>query len=441
MFLVSAMLTAVVAAGQPVRPEVEVLAEGPGWLSASFSPGCDKIAGIQRLDPERRGQDVHWKIAIWSLPDDEGASQRAVENREEERRNVAPVARAVGRHPTEMVDLNDCKHPCRVCFAPDGRVAVLALESRGNGYMIRGPRATLNRAATEDEARVAKAAGRRISPFCRFVILFLNSANLQEESRWVDGDLHGTDGLHAKLFWFPEAKTAINFSHDAVRLLDDSTGEEFERLMFDQDSRNDPWGISSSGDARVIPPNGRTGLIVATSRHRHAIWKLSADRKVTKIAEVAHPGMAAAAAISPSGRFLALAAMPANYKWGRKAPDEDPWNGESAIEIWQVESQKVSKALTYDGKSVFELQFSPDGKRLAAVGSDMAMVVWDVATGEQLLRRSLDGVGYIVQFSNDGSQLLTAANLAGDNKGTRICVWDVGQMLKSGKSSPKRPKL
>src|SRR5262245_39360961 len=61
----------------------------------------------------------------------------------------------------------------------------------------------------------------------------------------------------------------------------------------------------------------------------------------------------------------------------------------------------------------------PDGKRLATAGDDVAIHVWDVATGQQLLTlRGHTGTVESIAFSPDGKRLVSAG---GD--GT-VRVWD-----------------
>jgi WD40 repeat protein len=65
--------------------------------------------------------------------------------------------------------------------------------------------------------------------------------------------------------------------------------------------------------------------------------------------------------------------------------------------------------LKTDADSITAVAFSPDGKRLAAVGRDWKVRVWDVATAKELWAAKSDAryTGSIV-FSPDGKQLLTA---------------------------------
>ena len=262
---------------------------------------------------------------------------------------------------------------------------------------------------------------------------------------WVNDNLgdHGTGGhgtTFGNLFWFAPAKSVVHFTHDGVRLLDEATGEEFERQTFKRDRREDRWG-SCGGDARVGRTNGSNLMIVAISRHRYGVWELDAHRKVTKNFETVHPGLAGACAISPMGGVLALGAASENYEWGRTPPSVfDADQREWPLELWKVETRKPYVSLHGHEGGAYDVDFAPDGKLLASVSWDRTMIVWDATTGGMLLRRPLDGLWHFVQFSRDGQHLLTVSHLADARKGVRICVWNVDRMLQADRAGAGRVK-
>src|SRR6266550_2183716 len=65
------------------------------------------------------------------------------------------------------------------------------------------------------------------------------------------------------------------------------------------------------------------------------------------------------------------------------------------------------KLAGHDG-AVTGLAFSPDGRRLASVGKDRAVRIWDTTKGELLWEHTLLGVGQTVAYSPDGFLLATA---------------------------------
>ena len=64
-------------------------------------------------------------------------------------------------------------------------------------------------------------------------------------------------------------------------------------------------------------------------------------------------------------------------------------------------------------RSIFSVAFSPDGSLLATASKDHDVRIWDVATGESLLRLQHNSKVRDAQFSPDGRWLVTAAGRAG----------------------------
>lgn len=71
--------------------------------------------------------------------------------------------------------------------------------------------------------------------------------------------------------------------------------------------------------------------------------------------------------------------------------------------------------------TIYDLQFSPDGKRLASWGADNTVRLWSIPDGKELHRLE---AGRILDFSPDGSKLLTAEASLSKFK---TLLWDVEQ--------------
>jgi WD40 repeat protein len=76
------------------------------------------------------------------------------------------------------------------------------------------------------------------------------------------------------------------------------------------------------------------------------------------------------------------------------------------------------------------IAFSPDGSRLASVGKDRRLRVWNSATGRVEWERGLEGLGQGVAYSSDGRWLVTT-----EFERERVCIWSTDtteQVLKLG---------
>jgi WD40 repeat protein len=100
---------------------------------------------------------------------------------------------------------------------------------------------------------------------------------------------------------------------------------------------------------------------------------------------------------------------------------------EQGVQLWTLPEGEEGSALPAEAR---QLAFSPDGSLLATVGSDNALELWQVDTGERLhrvvLRRPAAGLG----FSPDGDTL--AVELEGDLDDP-VELWDVssGELLQT----------
>jgi WD40 repeat protein len=113
-------------------------------------------------------------------------------------------------------------------------------------------------------------------------------------------------------------------------------------------------------------------------------------------------------AYSPDGRYLAT---------GGSGNSSSGVATLRNIRLWEIASgREVRGFLSSDGfvNGVTQLVFSPDGTRLAAVGSNFKneyVYVFDLASGRELARLEMEGygsgIGRLV-FSPDGKQLAVA---------------------------------
>jgi WD40 repeat protein len=166
--------------------------------------------------------------------------------------------------------------------------------------------------------------------------------------------------------------------------------------------------FSSDGSHLV---SGDLGTPFANGKERRDgslnVWETATGRLVR--GWIGHPGPVQSVAFDPRGRYLASA--------GRD-PDE-------SVCVWDIANGRLLHTLR-GSRAMTCVTFSPDGKRLVAVGYESVVHMWDPVTGQDVLmlrgpiRQMPEGLANDTQvvFSPDGTQL--AVN---SWRGT-IYIWD-----------------
>ncbi|MGA3263157.1 MAG: WD40 repeat domain-containing protein [Terracidiphilus sp.] len=173
----------------------------------------------------------------------------------------------------------------------------------------------------------------------------------------------------------PDGRQALTAADDqTARLWDTETGKELRRMV----------GLADEVAALAFVADGRG--IVAVSRTGMA-WRLDAEGgKALPPPIVPSQGTAPPAAASADGRTTDL-----------------------------------RPAVIGDGRYVWPLVLSPDGRRMLMAPFHGVQGIWDVETGKQIQNFDKKTAGSIstADFSPDGSKLLTASN------GPNFFLWDV----------------
>ncbi len=96
-------------------------------------------------------------------------------------------------------------------------------------------------------------------------------------------------------------------------------------------------------------------------------------------------------AISPDGKTVAAS------------------GSEQPIQLWNTENGKLLRTFTEHSDSIYALAFSPDGETLASGGADNTIRIWNFHTGELL--ETLEHLGPVksVVFSYDGKTLVSGS--------------------------------
>ena len=92
--------------------------------------------------------------------------------------------------------------------------------------------------------------------------------------------------------------------------------------------------------------------------------------------------------------------------------------GGRGVILWDIATGE--ELHRFDGGSdIYDVAFSPDGRRIVSGSNDRTVKVWDAATGDEVLTlRGHTGFIRVVGFSPDGHRIMSASE-----DGT-VKVWD-----------------
>jgi WD40 repeat protein len=225
--------------------------------------------------------------------------------------------------------------------------------------------------------------------------------------------LKGHGGPPVGLLFSADGRTlASHANQDGTRLWDVATGKELRRFALPNGSG---WVPALSWDGGILAEGGYFQGDSGWSR----VWDTARGKQLAQPESA--PARAAALALSPDGKTLALA--PGSSDFGRPA---SPAIG---ILLYEVATGNLRGRLKDIPARVAALAFSPDGRVLACGGQDGLIRLWDVSTGEHMPRLAGHwGAVEALRFSPDG------ALLASGSRDTTVLVWDVGRL--TGKARP-----
>ncbi|HEV3263103.1 MAG TPA: serine/threonine-protein kinase [Gemmataceae bacterium] len=218
------------------------------------------------------------------------------------------------------------------------------------------------------------------------------------------GALRFTLGGHQNAVW------GVAFSPDSKRLAS-SSDDQTVRIW------DVGWGRlllilhgHAAGIANVaFHPDGRR-VASASDDRTVRIWDASGRRAMSILCE--HDGPISGLAVAADSRLLAVAVGSGAKEY---AP---PASGE--IKIWDMRTGRALRTLPGPQGGLAAIALSPDGKLLAATGTDNSVQLWDPHKGTDLARlRGHTGKVLGLGFSPDGRLLASAS------EDQTVRVWDV----------------
>jgi WD40 repeat protein len=164
------------------------------------------------------------------------------------------------------------------------------------------------------------------------------------------------------------------------------------------------WNVRTHKIEHVLRPERKTGNVgVNFSADDRVVGTAGGDGRVRlydtrtgrRIASLPTPHNSTLQDLdfSSDGRWLAAAGL-----------------GEKVF-IWNLRARSLQRAIPH-GQLIFAIRFSPDGKRIATGDNKGNVDFWDAATGRQVGRelRGQNGAVISVTYSPDGSQVMTTSS-------------------------------
>jgi WD40 repeat protein len=138
-----------------------------------------------------------------------------------------------------------------------------------------------------------------------------------------------------------------------------------------------------------VSPNKQLLALVINSERKIKVWDIANAREIATL--TGYPDWIFDVSFSPDGRRLASA------------------DGGRNVKLWDIATAKEIAKLTGHRSEVLKVSFSPDGQLLASAGWDTSIKLWNVATAKEITTLTRYGGGvYNLAFSPDSRRLASA---------------------------------
>jgi WD40 repeat protein len=283
-----------------------------------------------------------------------------------------------------------------VAVSPDGRTAAVGIR---HGLQLVDLRSGTTRTATAELA--GSPSWVLFSPDGKMVVATNRDRTVTrwdvESARPLE-TLRGHSNFVQQPVFSPDGETLYTVSHDGTAIAWDLTGDRRLGRFFTFTHDQSFSATGFDGHPGRLSPDGRL-IAVGLKERGVALWD---SRRLTPVGArlLETGGEVKSVDFSPDGKTLAAVT-------------------DAVLTLWDVGSRSRLHEPLYAGHPswVLAVGFSPDGATLATASSDLGLRLWDVTTGD------MDGHGFArsasdVAFSADGAMIAS-----GSDRGVAQ-VWD-----------------
>lgn len=284
-----------------------------------------------------------------------------------------------------------------------GSVAVWNLKSGEQVQALSGHTKTVNAIAFAPEGNLLATGGED------------SEIRLWNTETWEEaGKLEGHTGWVNCLAFMKDGESLASVSWDFKNQEDNSIRRWNVKERTETSKLNEPQGHNTHA---ALSPNETLLAVANGAAGRVRLWDLAAGGPAHDFA--GFPTQPVSVAFSRDGTRVAAGYM------GRER-DGGEWNDpeNAVVRMWEVESGNLLQEFQGHAGPVMGLEFSPDDRRLLSLASgrhdassafvpssDQSLRVWDVATGQELLRIEPPTRTNVARWTPDGSAVCSGTRL------------------------------